>query len=308
MHTTENYPCIAVLMATRNGMYWIREQLDSILNQQNVTVTVYISDDGSSDGTREFIDKLSKSDLRIILLPKIAATGSAGHNFYRLIIDVNIDGFDYFAFADQDDIWHLDKLIRHVRLMKDNQAAAISSNVVAFWEDGDERLIVKSQPQRTLDFLFESAGPGCTFLMTPWLVMRVREQLTEVNSKAKLIALHDWLTYAVCRSYGAKWIIDATPSVQYRQHSNNVLGANVGFMGKFTRLIKLQQGWYRAEVLKISQVCAIISRDSKIESISQWIASRSILSNFMLLRIVGMARRSLIDRLMLALCFAIFIF
>ena len=308
MHTTENYPCIAVLMATHNGMNWIQEPLDSILNQQDVAVTIYISDDCSSDGTRDFIDKLSQSDSRIVLLSKMVATGSAGYNFYRLIIDVSLDGFDYFAFADQDDIWHLDKLIRQAGLIKDHQAAAVSSNVVAFWQGGDERLIVKSQPQRTLDFLFESAGPGCTFLMTPWLLARVREQLMEANSKARLIALHDWLTYAVCRSYGAKWIIDATPSVHYRQHSNNVLGANVGFMAKFTRLVKFQQGWYRAEVLKISQVCAVISEDPRIQSISQWIASKSILSNIMLLRIVGMTRRSFIDRLVLALCFAIFIF
>jgi rhamnosyltransferase len=259
--TNSQFPRVAVLMATYNGMEWLQAQLDSILTQENVDVTLYVSDDGSSDGTDEALRKLSQIDSRVVVLPKIASTGSAGRNFYRLIRDVDADAFDYVALADQDDIWHQDKLIRHIHLINRHQVAAVSSNVTAFWPNGTEQLIVKSQPQLTWDFLFESAGPGCSFLMTPWLVARVREQLLKVNSQARQIALHDWLIYAVCRAYGAKWIIDANPSLYYRQHALNVVGANSGMLAKWKRLILFQQGWYRAEVVKVSQVCASINHD-----------------------------------------------
>jgi rhamnosyltransferase len=221
---------------------------------------------------------------------------------------VDTNAFDYVAFADQDDIWHQDKLIRHIHLINHHQVAAVSSNVTAFWPDGTEQLIVKSQPQLKYDFLFESAGPGCSFLMTPWLVARVREQLLAANSQARQVALHDWLTYAVCRAYGAKWIIDATPSLYYRQHALNVVGANSGMLAKWTRLIQFQQGWYRAEVGKVSHVCATINQDPKINVIARLVARPSLLSNLKLLCLVGDTRRRFIDRLGLAICLVLFIF
>lgn len=303
-----HYPRIAVLMATYNGLQWIQEQLESILKQQNVDVTLYISDDGSSDGTDYFLLALSHADPRVVILPKKASTGAAGQNFYRLIRDVNTSGFDYVAFADQDDIWHKDKLINHIKLLSQYQAAAVSSNVIAFWPDYTERLIVKSQPQRALDFIFESAGPGCSFLMTPWLIEMVREQLIDINSQARHVELHDWLTYAICRAHGASWIIDSSPSLRYRQHHKNVVGANIGLKGKFIRLIKLHDGRFRAEVEKIAQVCTLISKDSAFQHIYHLVKGRSIMSNFRLLCVVGAARRAFVDRLGLTVCILLHIF
>ena len=295
-------------MATYNGIEYLQAQLDSILVQENVEITLFASDDGSIDGTDLALRKLCQIDPRVVVLPKVASTGSAGQNFYRLIRDVDTGPFDYVAFADQDDIWHQDKLMRHIHLLNQHQAAAVSSNVTAFWPDGTEQLIFKSQPQKRWDFLFESAGPGCSFLMTPWLIASVREHLLEVNSQARQVALHDWLTYAVCRAYGAKWFIDATPSLHYRQHSTNVVGANRGLLAKLRRLMQFKQGWYRAEVVKVTQVCALINQDSKLNVIGQLVAIPSILSNLRLLCLVGETRRRFIDRLGLAICLALFIF
>ena len=299
---------VAVLMATFNGMHWLQEQLDSILMQADVSVTLFISDDCSDDGSREWLQALAQNEPHIIMLPQVERTYSAGKNFYRLISDVNTDNFDYIAFADQDDIWHTDKLVRHIGLLIQNNAAAVSSNILAFWPDGTERLIVKSQPQRLCDFIFESAGPGCSFLMTPWLINMVRKQLADANSQARFVELHDWLTYAVCRAYGARWIIDPKPSLHYRQHQANVVGANSGLAAKWSRLLKFRQGWYRSEVIKVSHVCASISADPKLTIISNLVADLSILSNYKLILMVGEARRSLIDRLVLALCLLLFIF
>ena len=302
------YPRIAVLMATYNGLQWIQEQLDSILMQENVDITLYISDDGSSDGTDYFLLAHSHADPRVVILPKKASTGATGQNFYRLIREVNTSSFDYVAFADQDDIWHKDKLINHIKLLSQYQADAVSSNVIAFWPDSTERLIVKSQPQRSLDFIFESAGPGCSFLMTPWLIAMVREQLIDINSQARYVELHDWLTYAICRAHGASWIIDSRPSLRYRQHHKNVIGANIGLKSKFIRLIKLHDGRFRAEVEKIAQVCTLISKDLALQHVYRLVKYRSVVSNFRLLGFVGAARRSFVDRLGLTVCIVLHIF
>ena len=299
---------VNVLLATYNGSKWIGEQLQSILNQQGVNINVYVSDDHSNDGTFLILENCAIQDPRIKIFSQTHKFDSAGKNFYHLIQEVDISGFDYIAFADQDDIWEQDKLINHINLLKKYDAEAVSSNVIAFWPNGKKKLIKKSQPQRELDYLFESAGPGCTFLMNPWLVNKVREQLNDDNSVAKEVVLHDWLTYAVCRAHGRKWIIDGKPSIQYRQHENNVVGANSGLKAKWVRLMKLRQGWYRSEVTKVSQVCATISGETEIKSILYMLTNKNIISQLKLLFYVPQARRKTLDRLVLFVLILCFLF
>ena len=299
---------IIVLLTTCNGVGWVDEQLNSILGQMGVDVRVFVSDDFSDDDTKTKLEQAANSEPRLLLLSTISKYGSAGKNFYRLIQDVDLSNCDYIAFSDQDDIWEVDKLIRHVELMRQHQADGVSSNVMAFWPNGKEKLLVKSQSQKELDYLFESAGPGCTFLMTPWLVNKVREQLLDANSPAKDVALHDWLTYAVCRANGRHWVIDEQPSVRYRQHGNNVVGANVGVKAAWVRLLKIKQHWYRNEVLKVAEVSQKILNDSKVDELVQLLRSNSFFARFKLLKFVPQARRSTVDRMALAFAIVVGLF
>lgn len=72
--------------------------------------------------------------------------------FFRLLRDVDMAGFDYVALADQDDLWHPDKLARACQQLQLTGAAGYSGNVTAFWPGGQERLIDKAQPQQPLGF------------------------------------------------------------------------------------------------------------------------------------------------------------
>ncbi len=291
---------IAVLMASYNGLVWLPEQLSSILNQQHVDISLYVSDDFSQDGSYEYLQQLSEQDERIRLLPLTNKFGTAGKNFYRLIQDVDVSGYDYIAYADQDDIWSLDKLIRHVKLIQQHGLDGVSSNVLAFWANGKQKLINKSQPQREFDYLFESAGPGCTFLMTPWLITELKRLLTDASSVAREVALHDWLAYAVCRASGRKWLIDEIPTVQYRQHMSNVLGANSGFNAKFNRMKKISEGWYRQEVLTVVTVCLTLSTNNSLNYLKNSLNNSVFKTRFNILSFVGKARRSFRDRVFLA--------
>jgi rhamnosyltransferase len=304
MNNTQN---VAVLMATYNGVEWIDKQIESILNQSAVNVILFISDDCSSDGTLEYVQKLSQLDKRIIILPKKQRIGSAGKNFYRLILDVDFSSFDYIAFADQDDIWNLDKLFMHIELFKKYNAEAISSNVLAFWPDGQKKLIVKSRSQKNYDFLFESAGPGCTFLLSSSLANQVKHYLIN-NEFACHVSMHDWLIYAICRAYRKKWIIDSIPSVYYRQHQNNVIGANAGLKALISRLQRINNGWYREEVTLISKVVSTINYDTNFQRFQKIIQLKSSLDRFRLLPFVLQGRRKLIDRCALLLSILFFIF
>ena len=304
----QNKPRVLVLMASYNGLQYIDTQIKSIADQVDCEITLLISVDKSDDNTFYHLQDLKKNDEFIELLAYGAKYSSAAANFYRLIIEANLQGYDFISYADQDDIWEQNKLIRHIKLMQEHGVDGVSSSVLAFWANGKRKIINKSQPQRELDFLFESAGPGCSFLMTPWLVNKVREQLTDKNSLAKDIALHDWLTYAICRAHGHRWLIDSNSSVKYRQHENNVLGANTGFKAKFTRLQKLRQGWYRNEVLKMAQICNSIYPNVETEKLGSLLVNKNLFSQLKLLAYVTKARRSLLDRCLLALSITVGIF
>ncbi len=301
-------PRIAVLMATFNGKQWLSEQVKSILQQVNVDLMLFVSDDHSTDRTLEYLNQLAESDSRVVVLPEEKRMGSAGKNFYRLVCDVDTSGFDYVAFADQDDIWNLDKLSRHVELIKAENAECVSSNVMAFWPDGSQKLIRKSQPQKTFDFVFEAAGPGCSFLMSTWLVNKLYEEIQSSNSLAKNVLMHDWLTYAICRAHQRKWVIDPVPSLKYRQHANNVIGANSGIKAIFNRLRKINDGWYRGEVSKICDVVVEINPDPKLIKLSGLLKSRTFLSRLQLLPYVFQGRRKFLDRVVLGLTILLFVF
>lgn len=297
---------VAILMATFNGVVWLPAQLRSILNQRDVEVSIYVSDDLSQDGGFGYLQQLSLQEARLHLLPQAVKFGSAGKNFYRLIQDVDVTDYDYIAYADQDDIWEQDKLIRHISLMQKCGVDGVSSNVLAFWSDGQKKLINKSQPQRELDYLFESAGPGCTFLMSPWLINELKRLLHSGSSIAREVALHDWLAYAVCRASGRKWLIDPTPSVQYRQHTHNVIGANSGIKAKLARIRNMS--WYRQEVMKVVQVCTEVSDIQRLKHMSDYLTTSGVKSRLGLLSFVFDARRAVADRLFLAFSILIGLF
>jgi rhamnosyltransferase len=179
---------------------------------------------------------------------------------------------------------------------------------MAFWPDGSQKLIRKSQPQKSHDFIFEAAGPGCTFLMTPWLVAKLREEIQSSISPARDVVMHDWLTYAICRAYKRKWVIDDVPSLMYRQHANNVIGANSGIKAIVNRLRKINDGWYRGEVSKICDVAVGINPDPKLIKLSGLLEARTFLSQLKLLQHVFQGRSKFVDRVELGLTILLFVF
>lgn len=291
---------VIVLLATYNGINWLPVQIESILKQNDVKIILVVSDDMSTDGTWEYLQSLAELDNRVTLLPRQQKFSGAAKNFYHLLESCDLQGADYFAFADQDDIWSFDKLIRQIELLEAEGYAAVSSDVEAFWPNGKTATIIKSQPQRRFDFLFESAGPGCSFLMTPWLVGELKKVLGIPELHAYDIALHDWLTYAVCRASGGRWLIDSIPTLQYRQHGHNELGANKGLKAFISRLKKITGGWYYAEVLKIARVCQTLTHQADLLTFCTVLTQRKGLLGY-----IGQCRRKLLDRIVL---FGIFIF
>src|SRR5262249_29950555 len=106
------------------------------------------------------------------------------------------------------------------------------------------------------DFLFEGAGQGCTFVLTAALYEKVRSFLAANQPLTRSLHFHDWLIYALARSWGQPWYFDARPSMRYRQHAGNDTGARGTLDGIVRRLARIRDGWYRTQLRTIATACA----------------------------------------------------
>ena len=295
---------IAVLLASYNGVKYIKEQIDSILNQKEVDVTIFISDDLSTDKTIEYLQDIYKDFKNIVYLPSGSKFGGAGKNFFRLIKDVDFSSFDFISFVDQDDIWYEDKLIRAIKTIEDKQLDAYSSNVLAFWEDGKEMIINKSSSQARYDYLFEAAGPGCTYVLKKDLAIFLQKFISENWEDVNKVELHDWFIYAFARENNYKWHIDEKLSMRYRQHTSNQVGANDGLKAKLKRLKKVFSSWYREEIIKIIKVLRLENK----YKFSKYILNKSYLNNLLLLKYSFEFRRNKKEKIFLLILFIFGIF
>ncbi len=235
MSSHNSLPKIAVLMAVHNGIQWLDLQVQSILHQENVDVHLFINVDKSQDGSDKWCESLAQQEPKVTLLPNGQRFGSATKNFLHLLNNIDFSDFDYVSFSDQDDIWNLDKLQRACVLLQQNHYQAYSSNVTAWWEDGRENLLNKAQPLKSWDYLFESGGPGCTYVLSKPLAEKIRHNLQSMPHLSEQLKYHDWFFYAFTRAKKIPWYIDPKPSMLYRQHFKNAIGINQGWRAFLNR-------------------------------------------------------------------------
>jgi rhamnosyltransferase len=129
--------------------------------------------------------------------------------------------------------------------------------VTAFWPDGHEVLVKKAFPQREFDYLFESAGPGCTYVLESSLASQLQKIIRDADDSIFRIDYHDWLAYAFARAHKFKWIIDDWSSMAYRQHRKNQIGANAGWKSFWLRLKKVLSGYGFEQSLLIADLIQV---------------------------------------------------
>lgn len=285
---------VAVLLATHDGIAWLPQQWASLQAQQSVEVHVIASDDASTDTTREFLQGQAAMS-HLTLLPAREAMGSANRNFLRLICEAPIDSAAYVAFCDQDDVWHDDKLARSIRTIKERGLDAYSSDVTAFWPDGRQCLLHKAGAPKKYDYLFEPAGPGCTYVLSRAAFDALRAFAQEHYINLEAMKVHDWWIYALARVRGWRWHIDAEPTLFYRQHARNEVGANVGWKAAQKRVRNVRDGQFRRDALAIA---AAVGASSPI---TKWMQRHGAMDRIKLAVMAPQCRRRARDAAALAL-------
>jgi rhamnosyltransferase len=250
-------PKIAVLLATYNGFENVLEQINSILSQNDVSVYIFVRDDGSVDGTEQLLlNSVSCHPQNItIITDQNGPSGSAAANFFLILQSIDVENFDFIAFADQDDVWLPSKLISAAKQITSNAGGGYSSNLTV-WDPHrkNTQQLVKRSAQKKLDYLFQGASAGCTYVLDQNAALLVKSRMLGLSDRYCSNISHDWIIYAICRSAGRKWYHDADSHILYRQHSSNVYGARLGIFGFVSRIQMLSSGWYKEHILWLAYV------------------------------------------------------
>jgi rhamnosyltransferase len=265
-------PRVAVLLASYNGERYIREQLTSIMNQEDVNLHVFVRDDGSLDSTREIVNDIMANNNMITLLSAGENTGSAAGNFLWMLSHIDLAGFTHVSLADQDDIWAARKLARAVEKMEVERADGYSSDLISY-SVAQQRVhyIRKSCAQKSYDYLFQGASAGCTYVLSMRLIETIHQKIKHVPSLEFKNRSHDWLIYAVARSAGYIWFCDSEAHIFYRQHLTNVYGARSSFGGIIAKLKQIRSGWYRQNVCWLRQFIESNEVESNIlQRVERW--------------------------------------
>ena len=218
---------VEILLATYNGERYIRQQLDSILNQDYENWLVRACDDASTDDTYEILTEYKeKFPDKFIMEKRQTGFGSAKLNFAHLIKNSSCD---YVMCCDQDDVWLPNKISLTLQEMKKNEKAGLPVLVHTDLKVVDAELHVVSgsffehsnynkKPQYK-DLLIQNHVTGCTMMMNRPLV-----DLVNLQEDYDDILMHDWLAAIVAAGLGKVAFVDC-PTMLYRQHAVNSVGA-----------------------------------------------------------------------------------
>ena len=216
-----------VLLCSHNGEKFIEEQVKSVLNQTLQIDKLFVHDYNSRDRTRSIIRKIQLNDNRVIL-KVFNYSFNPCHSFLNsiLLIRDSIKDDYVLSIIDQDDFWTIrknEKVIKSFNEEKQivfhdvfitNQYLEVKKNSYynGFWN------IIRDLKLPAQFFA------NCVIGHTISLTRDLLEKLDlEYNSA---IPMHDWHIINQSLLMGCKITYLENQLSHYRQHGNNILGAN----------------------------------------------------------------------------------
>ena len=237
---------LAILLATYNGAQSLAQQLESYRTQHRQPDLILVSDDGSTDETRLILTRFAAQNPGLNLHVINGPCRGAAQNFLHLFRNTPA-WVDVVALSDQDDVWLPEKL--HTGLEALDRVKTPDSPLLycgRSWECGSDlqnRTLSRGMP-RPASFrhaLVQNVAGGNTMMLNrPALAL-----LRAASHEARKIVVHDWWAYQIISGAGGRILFDDIPQILYRQHSQNLIGANRGLAAKKKRLKFLVSGRFR---------------------------------------------------------------
>ena len=299
---------VAILLATYQGQQYLAEQMNSFASQTHTTWEVWASDDGSTDGTRAVLEAYQRlwSFARLLIFNGPQKGFAA--NFMSLACHPEISA-DYYAFADQDDIWEKDKLAQALKWFE-----SVPDHIPALY-CSRTRLVDQHNNDIGLSPLFtkkpsfanalvQSIGGANTMLFNNAARKLIQKATNGKNTKEKIVS-HDWWTYLVVSGAGGQVYFDPIPTVRYRQHQKNIVGTSATLKGKLKRIRMMWDGDFsihnEINLHALKAIDGLLTPENR-ERLNHLKEAREarLVSRLLRLRKVGIYRQTLLGNLGLA--------
>ena len=226
MQKLNKSPKVQILLATYNGEIFLREQLDSIVNQEYKLWELLIHDDGSNDDTVQILNEYENNyPKKVKLLNDQKIFSSASKNFMHLIENRSKEA-NLYCLCDQDDIWHKSKLrfiIEKYNLQEDKQPLLIHTDLSLIDKNG--KLLEKSH-NKLINYQknFITKNNSYYYNPVPGCAMSINSVLADKIYFCKYMVMHDWWILLSAMHENTTVLYIDLPLIAYRQHSGNVLG------------------------------------------------------------------------------------
>lgn len=226
---------VLVLMSVYNGQAYIKQQVDSILSQKFVDVNILVRDDCSKDDTINILKEYNDDRIEIVT----GQNQGFAESFSTLLkLASEKSNYDYYAFADQDDVWMDDKLISAIKILSEIEDSNIpcgycSNSTLVDTNLQFMRLMHNREIKLTKErALIQNIATGCTMLFNYAAVK------CYVDYRPTKIVVHDYLMFLIC-IYIGRFVYDPESHIKYRQHSNNQIGSKSLFGRMKRRFAKI---------------------------------------------------------------------
>lgn len=227
---------VQILISTYNGVKNLERQIESIIFQEEVEVSLLIRDDGSTDGTIELIHKLEKKYTNKI---KLITGSNVGWKLSFRELLYHTENYDFYGFSDQDDIWFSDKIISCIKEMEKDDFDGIKlchCNALSV----NERLIKRNEqeirikePRTHKNAFAMEYFQGCGMLWNKKAMeLLVKKEITNPNIS------HDFWVGLVCYLFGKIYFVEAPKFYHIRYDNSQSSDGNI-FRGRVKRLINI---------------------------------------------------------------------
>lgn len=175
-HKADNrHYTVSIVMCTYNGEKYLREQLDSIVNQTYPIKELLVQDDCSTDGTCDIVREYAQRYPYIRLIQNERQLG-CNRNFYTAMQKADAD---FVAFSDQDDIWEPDKIAIQVETLTppsdENSKVLCSGRSEQFTDDGSEIYNDTRKPNVNLfRMLYAAELPGHNIMVRRSFIPKIK--------------------------------------------------------------------------------------------------------------------------------------
>lgn len=241
---------ITVLMSTYNGEKYLEEQINSILCQKGVKVNLLVRDDGSNDRTVDILNQYSSNGL----LEYIAGDNIGYGKSFLFLFQVVKDPTDYYAFADQDDIWNEHKLYEAIKCLETKHTERGKLYFSSMFVVNKNKDYIGFKTFKDIKITLGSVyvrqrAAGCTMVLDN-ILFQLAVKTRFDNYKYNVG--YEWV-YLLCLAIGGEIYYDYHSYIDFRRHGKNVTSIGNGIHLRIKNELKefRERKYSKSELSKI---------------------------------------------------------